>query len=138
MLDKVPEAPLRAADAGLAPEGDGWFIVNVAEARGLEFDRFGPAALFEGASRFPEFGINVQVLQPGEPSGLYHRENAQEAFLVLSGECIAIVEDEERPMRKGDFLHSPAGCNHIIVGAGDGPSAVLMAGTRKGDDEEIV
>jgi uncharacterized cupin superfamily protein len=62
---------------------------------------------------------------------MYHRENAQEAFLVLSGQCLAIIEDRERPMRKGDFLHSPPGTAHVLVGAGEGPCSVLMVGTRK-------
>jgi quercetin dioxygenase-like cupin family protein len=49
-----------------------------------------------GKRRFPHFGINLTVLEPGERIGMYHRENAQEAFLVLSGECTLIVEGQER------------------------------------------
>ena len=138
MLDDipVPEAPLERADQGLVPEGEGWFIVNVTDAQASHSDRFGDGCRFEGEqSPFAEFGINVRVLQPGQPNGLYHRENAQEAFLVLSGECIAIVEGEERPMRAGDLLHAPARTAHILVGAGNGPCAVLMVGKRNGDEE---
>jgi uncharacterized cupin superfamily protein len=119
------------------PEGSGWFVVNVADAHATESRRFGASVRFENESRFPEFGINVRVLQPGQPASLYHRENAQEAFLVLSGECLLIVEDEERPLRKGDFVHLPAGTPHVLVGAGDGPASVLMVGTRK-DPEELL
>jgi quercetin dioxygenase-like cupin family protein len=32
---------------------------------------------------------------------MYHRENGQEAFLVLAGSCVLIVEDEERPLKRG-------------------------------------
>jgi uncharacterized cupin superfamily protein len=49
---------------------------------------------------------------------------------VLSGECVAVVEDAERPMRKGDFMYAPPGTAHVLVGAGDGPCSVLMVGTR--------
>ncbi|HEX2125030.1 MAG TPA: cupin domain-containing protein [Thermoleophilaceae bacterium] len=139
-LDPVPEAPLRRRESGgLVPEGDGWFVVNVAESHATHSDRFGTSARFEDRPEveFPEFGINVRVLQPGQPASLYHRENAQEVFLVLSGECVAIVEEEERPLRKGDLLYMPSGTAHVLVGAGDGPSAVLMAGTRK-DPEELL
>jgi uncharacterized cupin superfamily protein len=88
--------------------------------------------MFEGRiGTFPELGVNVRVLQTGQPAAMYHREGAQEAFIVLSGECVAIVEDEERPMRKGDFLHSPPGTAHVLVGAGEGRCAVLMVGARK-------
>jgi uncharacterized cupin superfamily protein len=41
--------------------------------------------------RFPDLGITVAVFEPGRPSGLYHAESAQEDFLVLGGECVAIV-----------------------------------------------
>jgi uncharacterized cupin superfamily protein len=136
-FERVDEAPLTQTDAGAAPQGDGWFVVNVADATGIASDKLGSAAIFEGDSRFPDFGINVHVLEPGEPNCMYHRENQQEAFLVLSGECVAIVEDEERPMRRGDFLHTPAGCAHVLVGAGGGPCAILMAGTRKEPDEVL-
>jgi uncharacterized cupin superfamily protein len=119
------------------PEGSGWFVVNVADARATESERFGASVRFESGNRFPEFGINVRVVQPGQPASLYHRENAQEAFLVLSGECLLIVEGEERPLRKGDFVHLPAWTPHVLVGAGDGPASVLMVGTRK-DPEELL
>jgi uncharacterized cupin superfamily protein len=138
-FEPVPEARLRQAEGGLAPDGVGWFVVNVADAHATHSDRFGSSARFEHRPdvEFPEFGINVRVLQPGQPASLYHRENAQEVFLVLSGECVAIVEEEERPLRKGDLLYMPAGTAHVLVGAGDGPSAVLMAGSRK-DPEELL
>jgi len=137
VLERVEEAPLRSTDGGLAPDRAGWFVVNVAVAAGMLTERFGAGCRFEGDSRFPEFGINVRLLQPGQPNCLYHRENAQEAFLVLGGECVAIVEAEERPMRRGDFLYAPPGTAHVLVGAGDGPCSILMVGTRK-DPEELL
>ena len=137
-LDPVPEAPLTDSPAGRAAEQDGWFIVNVAEAAGMHTDRFGAACRFEvAAGRFPEFGINVRVLDPGRPNCLYHRESAQEAFLVLSGDCNAVVEEQERRLRAGDLLYTPPGTAHVLVGAGDVPCAILMVGTRK-DPEELL
>ena len=128
----IEEAPLRRAEAGLVPDGDGWFIVGVADAEGAHSERFGDGCVFEGRmGRFPEFGINVRVLEPGQPGSLYHREDAQEAFLVLSGECLAIVEDQERAMRKGDLLYTPPNTAHALVGAGERPCAILMVGSRK-------
>ena len=70
------------------------------------------------------------MIEPGQPNGRYHAESAQEDFLVLHGECIAIVEGEELRLRAWDFLHCPPGTNHILVGAGDGPCAILMTGAR--------
>ena len=135
----MPEASLRQAEGGLVPDGGGWFVVNVADAHATHSDRFGSSARFEQRPEveFPEFGINVRVLQPGQPAALYHRESCQEVFLVLSGECVAIVEEQERPLKKGDLLYMPPGTAHVLVGAGDGPSTVLMAGSRK-DPEELL
>ena len=112
-----------------------WFIVSFDEAPGMVSERFGRAVRFEGEEKFPDFGINVRVLQPGQPNCLYHRENQAEAFLILSGECIAIVEDEEHPMRKGDFLYAPPWTTHVFVGAGEGQCSILMVGTRHEPDE---
>jgi uncharacterized cupin superfamily protein len=71
---------------------------------------------------------------PGQPNGLYHEESNQEDFLVLHGECIAIVEEQERRMQAWDFLHCPPGTRHVFVGAGDGPCAILKIGARDPDD----
>lgn len=134
----IPEAPLTDSPAGKTPDGDGWFIVNVADSQGMTTESFGSGTRFESMEHpFPEFGINVRVLEPGQPCALYHREAAQEAFLVLSGEVIAIVEDQERTMRKGDLLHVPPETAHIIVGAGSGASSVLMVGTRKDGPADV-
>ncbi len=111
-----------------------WFVVNVADAPALRHEVAGTYVRFESAeARFPQFGVNIHVLQPGEPNGRYHREDAQEDFLVLSGECLLIVEDEERRLRAWDFFHCPAGTDHILVGAGAGPCAILMIGARRPD-----
>jgi uncharacterized cupin superfamily protein len=110
------------------------FVINLADApaigapRGASFIQLEPDGV-----KWPDTGVNVQVMQPGEPNGRYHSEPVQEDFLVLYGECIAIVEDRERPLRQWDFLHCPAATGHIFVGAGDGPCAVLMIGSRRED-----
>jgi uncharacterized cupin superfamily protein len=110
---------------------EGWFVVNVRDAAWVRNEKFGDACVFEGdAVSFPQIGYTLAVLRPGEPSGLYHHEDDQEDFLVLSGECIAIVEDEERRLEAWDFLHCPAGTDHIFVGAGEGPCVIFMAGGR--------
>ena len=84
-------------------------------------------------AEFEQIGVRIHVLPPGEPNGCYHAENQQEDFLVLSGECTLLVEGEERTLRAWDFFHAPAGTEHIFVGTGDEPCAVLMVGSRVGD-----
>jgi uncharacterized cupin superfamily protein len=85
------------------------------------------------AVTWPDTGVNVQVLQPGRPNCRYHSEPVQEDFLVLSGQCIVIVDGEERRLRQWDFLHLPGGTEHVFVGAGEKPCAVLMVGSRRED-----
>jgi uncharacterized cupin superfamily protein len=111
------------------------FIVNVADAQATARPARAIAIDFESAdTRWPDTGVNIMIMQPGQPNCLYHREPVQEDFLVLHGECLAIVDGEERPMRQWDLLHCPAGIDHVFVGAGDGPSAVLMIGSRRLDE----
>lgn len=43
---------------------------------------------------FPQFGFKLVVLESGQPNGLYHAENQQEAFLLLSGECRLLMVGE--------------------------------------------
>ena len=128
----VPEAPMERSDTGAMAAGDGWFTVNARDARWFEghfgsFTRFG-----EGETRFPQLGINIGVLQPGQPACMYHREEEQEDFLVLSGEALLLIEGEERRLKAWDFVHCPSGTDHVLVGAGDGPCAILGVGSRSG------
>ena len=127
----MDEARLERTEYGLTPATEGWFAVNIREAAWMTNEWFGAACVFEGdAVSFPQIGYTLAVLEPGRSSGLYHREDDQEDFLVLSGECLAIVEGEERPLRAWDFVHCPPGTEHIFVGAGDGPCVIFMAGAR--------
>src|SRR5207302_352713 len=73
----------------------------------------------------------LAVLDPGQANGLYHREDDQEDFLVLAGECIAIIEGEEQRLHAWDFVHCPARTEHIFVGAGEEPCVIFMAGSRE-------
>jgi uncharacterized cupin superfamily protein len=127
----MDEARLERTEYGLTPATEGWFAVNIRDAAWMTNEWFGAACVFEGdAVSFPQIGYTLAVLQPGRSSALYHREDDQEDFLVLSGECLAIVEGEERPLRAWDFVHCPPGTEHIFVGAGDGPCVIFMAGAR--------
>jgi uncharacterized cupin superfamily protein len=111
------------------------FVMNVADAPAMSHSRRATIIDFEDEdSPWQDTGVNIQIMQPGQPNCRYHSEPVQEDFLVLHGECIAILEGEERPLRQWDFLHCPAGVEHVFVGAGDGPCAVLMIGSRRKDE----
>jgi uncharacterized cupin superfamily protein len=126
----VPEAPLEPTEHGLAPRGDGWFVLNAREARWRHGEGRAAICEFEGEPEFPQVGINLNVLAPGETMAMYHWEADQEDFLVLAGEALLIVEGQERPLRQWDFFHCPVGTKHVIVGAGSGPCLVVAVGAR--------
>jgi uncharacterized cupin superfamily protein len=119
------------------PSGRGWFVLNARDSRWYHRDGRGSVVTFEGEGEtedeggFADLGINVQVLGPGEPMAMYHAEEGQEGFLVVSGECVLIVEGEERPLKQWDFFHCPPWTAHTIVGAGDAPAVIVCVGARR-------
>jgi uncharacterized cupin superfamily protein len=128
----VPEAPLESKDGWKEPAGDGWFVLNARDARWNYSEGRGAYCRFEGNDEleFPQLGVHLVTLGPGEPMSMYHWEADQEDFLVLSGEALLIAEGEERPLRQWDFVHCPARMNHVIIGAGDSRCLVLAVGAR--------
>src|SRR5580765_5038306 len=126
----VDEARLEAVASGLAPVTPGWFVVNVRDAAWVNNEHWGGVCIFESDDFVlrgrpdlteyvkPDAGFTLRVIPPGRV-GLYHAESVQEDFLVLAGECIAIVEDQERRLRTWDFLHCPPGTGHAFVCVGD-------------------
>ena len=145
----VEEARLEAVASGLAPVTPGWFVVNARDAAWVNNDYTGGVCIFEsdefvlrGRPDLEEYvkpgaGFTLRVVSPGRPSGLYHAESVQEDFLILMGECILIVEDQERRLRAWDFVHCPPGTAHTFVCVGDGPCVILATGNRREDLERV-
>src|ERR671924_243591 len=108
MFREVPmieEAQLERVESGLTPVTAGWFVVNARDAAWLNNDETQAVCIFEsddfvlrGRPDLTEYvkpgaGFALRVLRPGRPAGMYHAESVQEDFLVLMGECVAIVEE---------------------------------------------
>jgi uncharacterized cupin superfamily protein len=135
----VPESELEQTESGLVPAREGWFVVNGREARWVHSDGRGfrlPLTGWGGDEHlFPQVGLNVFVLGPGEPMGMYHFEHDQEDFLVIAGEALLLVEGQERRLQAWDFVHCPPGTNHSMVGAGDGRCVIVAVGGRAHEEE---
>ena len=143
----VEEARLAPVESGLTPVTPGWFVVNARDAAWVNNDKTHACCIFEsdhvvlrGRPDLTEYvkpgaGFVLRVLRPGYPATGYHAESVQEDFLVLMGECIAIIEDEERHLRAWDFVHCPPETAHAFVGAGEGPCVLLCTGNRDFNDE---
>jgi uncharacterized cupin superfamily protein len=129
----MTEADLTQAEGGWRePQGDGWYVLNAQDAKWLS-NEMGWYCNFEGSARFSEFGVNLNRLPPGAPMAMYHHEPYQEGFLVLDGEALLIIDGEEHPLKRWDYVHCPRDVPHVIVGAGDG-ALVLAVGSRVGPD----
>jgi uncharacterized cupin superfamily protein len=132
----VPEARHEETEHGLAASGEGWFVLNARDATWYDRGDRGRICDFEEGQRWEQLGVNVFVLEPGNPMAMYHWEADQEDYLVLHGEAVLIAEGEERPLRQWDFVHCPPKMGHVIVGAGDAPCVVLAVGAREHQDGE--
>jgi uncharacterized cupin superfamily protein len=110
-----------------------WFVRNVRDMKWWDRGPRGYVTLLV-ENDDDQVGANLFVLEPGQPMAMYHWEADQEDFLVLSGEALLIVEDQERPLRAWDFFHCPPNVPHTIVGAGSGPAAILAIGAREHQD----
>jgi uncharacterized cupin superfamily protein len=136
----VPESRLETTEHGLAPTGDGWYVLNMRDAEWRHAAGRGAVCVvsddFEGWRRESgQLGVNPFVLMPGEPMSMYHGEADQEDFLIVAGEAVLIVEGEERQLRAWDFVHCPPHTKHVIVGAGNGPCLVIAVGARAHDGQ---
>lgn len=133
----VPEASLIQTEEGLEPKGAGWYVINAREGRWRRRDGRGFVLPFTGwedeecETLFTQLGVNLCVLGPGEPIGIYHREKDAEGFLVLAGEPLLLIEGKERRLRPWDYVHMPPGTEHMALGAGDTPCVVLAIGSRQ-------
>jgi uncharacterized cupin superfamily protein len=133
----IPEAELKQTEAGLVAASAGWFVMNAREARWFENPGRGHSLPltgydeYEAETFFPMLGMSIRVIDPGEPSDIYHWETEQEDFLVLSGEALLIVEGQERRLRQWDFVHCPPETRHAFVGAGEGQCVLLCASSRQ-------
>jgi uncharacterized cupin superfamily protein len=124
------EAKLTETATGRVAEGEGWFVLNLRDAAWATLPGGGTWVSFEAEGVPNQIGVGAHVLPPGESTGFYHREDNQEGFLVLSGECVVIVEGEERTLRQWDFFHCPPGTGHIMIGGSEQPCVLFMFGNR--------
>ena len=126
----MDEAKLEQTEHGLVPKGKGWYVVNARDVPWSSAEGRGAYSNLESDPEFEQYGVHLVTLAPGEAMAMYHWEADQEDFLVLAGEALLVIEREERPLRRWDFVHCPPEASHVIVGAGDSQCLVLAVGAR--------
>ena len=72
----MEEARLEDTETGRVAEGDGWFVLNLAEASWERDPDNGVWCSFEAPDApFAQYGVSVHVLVPGQANGRYHAES---------------------------------------------------------------
>ena len=94
----VPEAPQEDTEHGRKAAGEGWYVLNARDACWYDRGERGAVCDLEAGQDWPQVGVNLFVLQPGNPMAMYHWEADQEDYLVLHGEAVLVAEGEERPL----------------------------------------
>src|SRR3954447_24758776 len=119
MTGSVREAQLKKTEAGLIPQGEGWFVLNARDVSWIHSEERGQDTDFEGEQEWSQLGFRIQVLSPGQ-RGLYHGESGQEDFLVVAGECVLVIEGRERPPRAPGLGACSAPAGRRGAGGGGG------------------
>ena len=104
----VSEAALRETRYGLVYDTDGWFVLNARESRWRDYGPLGAACDFEGKRPFKQLGHQPQRAPARRADvDVPPRESAGRASSCSPGECLLIVEGEERPLRHLGLLPLP-------------------------------
>jgi uncharacterized cupin superfamily protein len=81
-------------------------------------------------------GLNLDIIHPGKRNGTSHIHSAEEElFVVLEGNGLFLLGDEEHPIREGHVISCPAGgrIGHSFR-AGESGMRLLVYGTRDPND----
>jgi uncharacterized cupin superfamily protein len=81
--------------------------------------------------------VNVDYVKPGAKSVKYHSHSRQEEFfLILSGRGVLRMNEEEIPVKKGDFMAKPAGKDiaHQFINNGSEVLKILDCGLNERDE----
>lgn len=81
--------------------------------------------------------VNIDSVPPGAYSTKYHSHSQQEEFfLILSGSGTLRLNDNEYPVKTGDFFAKPAAKNiaHTFFNSGNENLVILDVGTIEKED----
>jgi uncharacterized cupin superfamily protein len=144
VIDRVPIQFVREAALG-PPELSGQpgprpsTIVNVDDVEPVRVQRGRVARTrrrISGAAGSVSTGLQHVVVEPGKESAPQHCHSLEdEIFVILDGDGVLILDDEETPVRRGHVVSRPAGSGvaHTFR-AGDGGLTYLAYGTRHPGD----
>jgi len=90
--------------------------------------------LFADETTLP-VAVNVWELPPGGSEGMHAHDDSdpiEEIYVVVEGEAMMRVDDEEHELGPGDAVLAPVGSDHDLRNVGAGPLKVLVVWGRPG------
>ena len=135
MTGALLEATLKETDAGLVPDGEGWFVLNARDARWWQSERLGRSAALEGEPEFSEVGFKSTSCFPASRTACITESRARRTSSCCPASASSSSKGRSNSSKAWDFVHCPPMAEHIFVGAGDGPCVIVMTGRRKESDE---
>jgi len=93
------------------------------------------------AGGLTQFGVSLQVLQPGAKSSIRHwHRHVDEYLFVVSGEVTVTEDDGAHVLLPGDSACWPAGVpnGHTVANRSAQPCSYLIVGTRGDEAGEYV
>ena len=136
MADAVPEAQLKQTELGLVPAGPGWFVLNAREATWIRSESAGRTPSSR-ARRSSASSASASRSSAPASAASTTASAARRTSSSSPASASSIIEGEERRLKAWDFVHCPPWTNHVFVGAGDGPCAIVMVGNRVGGFEVV-
>jgi mannose-6-phosphate isomerase-like protein (cupin superfamily) len=86
-----------------------------APRRSLEPGRGYSIRLIDGAVGAENLDVHVNVLAPGAPRGRLHRHTRSDnVYIVISGEGLLVIENENHTIVADDVVFIPAGTRHSL------------------------
>ena len=125
-----------SARAGAGPTGGSGRIVTLGEVEPVRWDKDEYGCVDRDLGRAAgsvRAGLVHLVVDPGKLNCPPHCHSAEEElFVVLDGEGVCLLGDEEHPMRRGSVVGRPPGTG--VAHAFRGPLTLLAYGTRDTND----
>jgi uncharacterized cupin superfamily protein len=143
-VDRTPIQFVREAELGPPelPDEPGprpKTVANVDDVEPVRVER-GPIARtrrrISRAAGSETTGLQHVVVEPGKASGTQHCHSVEEEiFVILDGEGVLVLDDDETPVAQGNVVARPAGTgvSHMFR-AGDGGLTYLAYGPRDPSD----
>ena len=92
------------------------------------------------AGGLTQFGLSLQVLQPGAKATVRHwHPHVDECLVVLAGEATVTEDDGPHRLLPGDAACWPAGVpnGHTVSNRSSQPCTLLVVGCRLGDQQAV-